>query len=102
MLPVQPPVACRHDRHPHSKGYSADDISFLLERIEKGDLFYAVGLNLIAPLPMGPESSWLCFSVTSCIPEWRLPAELKMGHWVFRSPPHWDVIDREFLGSLPS
>ena len=102
MLPIASPVACRHDAHPDVKGYSADDIAFLSQSIGKGDLFYAGGLNLLVPLSIGPEGSLLCFSVAHCRPEWRLPAELKMGDWVFRSPPHWDLIDRDFLRSLPA
>ena len=103
FLPVEPPVACRHEEHPDVKTYSADDTSFLLERIKKGDLFYARGLNLLVPLPIGPAGScYLCYSVTLCRPEWRLPTELRMGDWIFRSPPHWDVIDWDLLKSLPA
>jgi hypothetical protein len=100
LLPVEPPVTCRHDAHSEVEAYSADDTLFLSERIEKGDLFYAGGLNMLVPLRKGPNGSWLCYSVTLCRPEWRFPTDLRMGDWVFRSPPHWDVIDTDFLKSL--
>ena len=57
---------------------------------------------VLVPLQIGPTGSWLCYSVTLCRPEWRLPTELRMGDWIFRSPAHWDVIDRDFLRSLPA
>ena len=57
---------------------------------------------MLVPLQIGPTGSWLCYSVTFCRPEWRLPTELGMGDWIFRSPAHWDVIDRDFLRSLPA
>ena len=52
---------------------------------------------MLVPLRKGPNGSWLCYSVTLCRPEWRFPTDLRMGDWVFRSPPHWDVIDTDFL-----
>ena len=55
---------------------------------------------MLVPLRKGSNGSWLCYSVTLCRPEWRFPTDLRMGDWVFRSPPHWDVIDTDFLKSL--
>ena len=102
ILPVEPPVSCGHQSHPRIKTYSSDDVALLSERIQEGDMFYAAGRNLLAALSTGPRGSYLCYNVRSCRPEWKVAAALETGDWIFRSPPHWDVLDEELLQQLPA
>lgn len=102
VLPVEPPVPCAHGSHPRVETYSTDDVSLLSERMAKGDILYGGGRNLLAALPLGPAGSCLCYNRQSCQPEWRVATELEVGDWIFRSPPHWDILDDDLLQRLPA
>ena len=102
MLPVEPPVLCEHQSHPYVNAYSGDDVAFLSERMKEGEMFYAAGRNLLAVLSVGPNGSYLSYNVRSCQPEWKAGGEMQIGDWIFRSPPHWDVLDVDLLQRLPA
>ena len=96
VIPVEPPVPCRHAPHTDAETYSVDDVSFLVERHQKGDLFYAGGFNVLSRLPIRSDGPLLSYSITLCKPEWRIPSAIKIGDWIFTGPHHWDLVNKDF------